>query len=606
MTVADSRRLTGPSLLLDEPGAILDVHLDETLRDQAIAAWRAAAWRLLDAVGWSGQRLGARSFAGGASLALTAPADALYAATELNEAAWASAWAEVEGHAAEDEQATAVRLRALIEAERDPALSALREAARARGLTFLAGEDQVSVGSGTGVVVWRALALRAPATALQAPTPALQGSAPAPHEPASALQRPVSALPEPEAVDWARVHDIPVVLVTGSNGKTTVVRLLAAMASEAGLAAGITSTEGVSLGGVTLAEGDYSGPSGARLLLRRPEVELAALETARGGLLRRGLSVDRATVAVVTNVADDHLGEFGIQDLDTLADVKLLVARAVHETGAVVLNGDDPRLRSRGARLSAPVVWFTLEPDQRWVGRHLAAGGRAALCMDGALVLAEGARRTPLARIEDVPMALGGAARHNLANALAALGAAAVLGLPTEAIGRALMRFGTAGDDNPGRANMVELGGVQVVIDYAHNPHGMTAMAKVVASLPARRRLVLLGQAGDRPDEAIRELARAALTLRPDRVVVKDMERYLRGRRPGEVPGIMADELIRHGMPADSISRPGSELDAVRDALNWARPGDVLLLALHQDRAAVLELLERLRARGWQAGQPVG
>jgi cyanophycin synthetase len=605
MTVADSRRLTGPSLLLDEPGAILDVHLDETIRDQAIAAWRAAAWRLLEAVGWSGQRLGARSFAGGASLALTAPADALYAATELNEAAWASAWAEVEGQAAEDEQATAARLRALIETERDPALSALREAARARGLTFLAGEDQVSVGSGTGVVVWRVLALQEPAPALQAPAPALQASAPALGA-ARATQRLASALPEPEAVDWARVHDIPVVLVTGSNGKTTVVRLLAAMASEAGLAAGITSTEGVSLGGVTLAEGDYSGPSGARLLLRRPEVELAALETARGGLLRRGLSVDRATVAVVTNVADDHLGEFGIQDLDTLADVKLLVARAVHETGAVVLNGDDPRLRSRGARLSAPVVWFTLEPDQRWLSRHLAAGGRAAVCTEGALVLAEGARRTPVARIEDVPMAMGGAARHNLANALAALGAAAVLGLPTEAIGRALMRFGTAGDDNPGRANMVELGGVQVVIDYAHNPHGMTAMAGVVASLPARRRLVLLGQAGDRPDEAIRELARAALTLRPDRVVVKDMERYLRGRRPGEVPGIMADELIRHGMPADSISRPGSELDAVRDALTWARPGDVLLLAVHQDRAAVLELLERLRARGWQAGQPVG
>jgi UDP-N-acetylmuramyl tripeptide synthase len=192
-----------------------------------------------------------------------------------------------------------------------------------------------------------------------------------------------------------------------------------------------------------------------------------------------------------------------------------------------------------------------------------------------------------------------------VANALAALGAAAVLGLPVPAMGRALARFGTAGEENPGRANMIELGGVRVVIDYAHNPHGMAALADMVSNLAGGRRLALLGQAGDRSDAAIRELARAALRLRPDRVVLKEMDRYLRGRQPGEVPALMADELTRRGVPAAAISRPGDELAAVRDALAWARPGDVLLFLVHQDRPLVLALLERLRADGWRAGEAV-
>lgn len=567
MTVADSRRLTGPSLLLDAPGAILDIHLDHAVRDRAIAAWRASAQGLLDAVGWPGQQLATRTFDGGMSLAFTAPPDALYAATDVNEAAWAEAWARVEGLQAEDEAAVTARLRDAIESERNGTLLALREGARARNLTFLSGEGLISAGSGAWVAVW-----------------------------------PSSELPQPSSVDWPHVHDIPVALVTGSNGKTTVVRLLASMAAAAGFTAGITSTDGVSVGGVALAEGDYSGPSGARLLLRRRDVELAVLETARGGLLRRGLTVDRAAVAIVTNVADDHLGEFGIHDLDALADVKMLVARALRPGGAAVLNADDPRVRARGERLAAPVVWFTLEPGTPWIRRHLKSGGRAALFADGALVLAEGSRHTQVAPLDRVPIAVGGAARHNVANALAAVAAAAALGLPVEAAARALERFGTADDENVGRANMVQLGGVQVVIDYAHNPHGMAALARMVAALPARRRLVLLGQAGDRSDESIRELARAALTLHPDRIVLKEMDRYLRGRRPGEVPGLMAEELVRRGVPASAISQPGDELAAVRDALAWARPGDVLLLTVHQDRPLVLAMVERLKAEEWKAG----
>ena len=570
LTVTDSRRLTGPSLVLDRPGAVLEIHLDEALVERAVALWRDAARALLTAVGWAGESLAVRRFAGGASLALSAPIDALYAAVELNEAAWDDAAATLAGHLPPARDPVAERLRREIAAERRPALVAMHEAAREHGVTFLTGEDQVSVGSGTGVRVWQADDVSAPSQ-----------------------------------VNWPEVHDVPVALVTGSNGKTTVVRLLAAMLGAAGRTAGFTSTEGVHLGGATLDEGDYSGPSGARLLLRHAQLEVAVLEMARGGMLRRGLPVDHAEVAVVTNVADDHLGEYGVQDVDTLADVKLLVAGPVRDRGAVVLNADDPLVRARGARLSKPVVWFTLEPARPEVARHLAAGGRAALLVDGALVLADGMTRTIVAAVGDVPLTLGGAARHNVANALAAVGAAAVLGVPPDAMRRALADFGRDAGDNAGRANVIELAGFRVVVDYAHNPHGMAALAAMAAAMPARRRLVMIGQAGDRSDEAIRELARSALAIRPDRVVLKDMERYLRGRQPGEIPGLMADELARQGVSPEAVRLPGTELDAVRDALEWARPGDVLLLAVHQDRPLVMALLEHLRESGWRTGTPV-
>ncbi len=525
---------------------------------------------MLDAVGWPDEILAVRAYAGGASLALSAPPDALYAATDLNEWAWEEALAEVRDTPRSLFASAAKRLRDAIALERNPRLLALRAAARERGLTFLSDTDFASAGSGGGAMVW-----------------------------------PATSLPEPSAVDWSLVHDIPIVLVTGSNGKTTVVRLLAAMIDASGRAAGVTSTDNVAVKGKTLDSGDYSGPGGARLLLRHPEAEVAVLETARGGLLRRGLEVEHADVAVVTNIADDHLGEFGIQSLDELAGVKLLVTRALKDGGTAVLNADDAILRDASRAVSRPIIWFTLDAGSPEVAAHVRAGGRAVTIEDESIVIANGGGRTAVARLEDVPMTLAGAARHNVANAMAAVAAAGALEIELPAMAKALLRFGTAAADNPGRANVYRIGGVVIVIDYAHNPHGMAALAEMSRTIPARRRLVLLGQAGDRTDAAVRELARAAWTLKPDRVVVKELERYLRGRRPGEIPALLADEFTRLGMAASAITFPGGELDGVRDALAWARPGDLLLLAVHQDRPLVHELLHTLQSIQWQPGSPV-
>jgi UDP-N-acetylmuramyl tripeptide synthase len=566
MQILESRRLTGRGLILDRAGAVLDVALGEEEAGRAIGLWRENARRLLDALGWSGEELAVRRFPGGASLAFSAPLDALYAATEVNETAWArtvvqvvdlaSAGAPPSTPSSLDGEADVARLGERIRAEANPRLLALRAAAVAHGVAFLWDDEEATVGLGSGSRTF-----------------------------------PVSALPGPEAVDWDAVHDVPVALVTGTNGKTTTVRLVAAMAARAGRTAGSTSTDRVQVGDEVLDQGDFSGPGGARTLLRDRRVDLAILETARGGLLRRGLAVERASAALVTNIAADHLGEYGVYDLPSLAEAKLVVAHAVPPGGRVVLNADDPELVRTPRTWPARITWFSLEPDRPEVLAHLAAGGEAALLVGDSLVLARGGERQEVARLAEVPIARGGAARHNVANALAAIGLAAALGLPPVAMAAGLAHFGTAPEDNPGRASLFEIGGVHVLLDYAHNPHGLRALLELARTLPANRRLLLLGQAGDRDDEAIRELARTAWSFRPDRILLKELPAMLRGRTPGEVPALLEAELLRLGAPAESLERAGPEIEAVESALAWARPGDLLVLLVHTDRDAVLARL---------------
>jgi cyanophycin synthetase len=564
----DSRRLTGPNLLWDGAGAVIDVELDDGSADELIARWRRSARLMLDAVGWPGEKLYSRRFPGGASVALSAPLDTLYSATEVNEWAWAVAVAEVSGGTAPDLEAGAKELREKIRAEENPRMIRIALAAREQDLDFLSDDRFVSVGVGDGAMVW-----------------------------------PRRELPDPSRIDWTRVHNRPIALVTGGNGKTTTTRLIGAMAQAGGMVPGITSTDGIQIGGSVVEAGDFAGPSGARTALRDNRVELAVLETARGGILRRGLAVHRADAAIITNIADDHLGEFGVHDLATLTATKLVVARALGSQRPLVLNADDAELVKAAGTVQCPIIWFSLDSANPVVRDHLARGGTAVLLVSGALVLRQGGRATPIERVENIPITLGGAARHNVANALGAIGVAGALGIDPGAIGKALGEFEGTTQDNPGRLNRWELGGVTIIVDFAHNPHGLTALLEMAKALPARRRLVLLGQAGDRDDQAIRELARIAWRIRPDRVIAKEMEEYRRGRPIGEIPGLIEDELLRLGADPGSIQQAPSELEAIHLALQWAEPGDLLVLTVHGQRGEVLELLERLQEQDWAPGQ---
>jgi cyanophycin synthetase len=559
MKLLDSRRLTGPNLLWDLEGAVLDVALSDGEACPLTEAWVRHAGRILEAVGWGAEELCVRRFPGGANLGLSAQVDRLYTATEVNEWAFDAAVAELAGRPPSDDDLAkaAARLREETERERNPAMLALRDSANRRRVSFLWDADSVTLGRGAGCLTWS-----------------------------------ISDLPTPREVPWEKVSDIPVVLVTGTNGKTTTVRLLAAMVRAAGAVVGTTSTDRVEVDGEVLDQGDCSGPGGARTLLRDRRVEVAILETARGGLLRRGLAVTRADAAAVTNVAADHLGELGVNDLAALAEAKLVPARVVRPQGRVVLNADDPELRARTGNFGAPVVWFSLDPDQPGFDDLLAAGYAGCTLEDGELVRYGEERRQVIARVDEVPITFGGAARYNIANALCAISLAGALGLSLDAMREGLSSFHGTPEDNPGRGNLLDVNGVRVLLDYAHNPHGMAALIAFAASLPAERRLIVLGQAGDRDEAELRDLARAAWAFRPDLTVIKELPEMLRGRTAGEIPAILEDEMRRLGAPADSLVRAADDPDAVRKALAWARPGDLVLLLVHTRRAEVLEILE--------------
>jgi len=554
MELIESRRLTGPNLIGNLPGALLQVKCDE--RD--VEAWRKHARAILEAVGWGEERTAARVFAGGADLVMSAPIDALYAACELNEWAWAAAGGE--DVAALEEAAKT--LTAVIEAERNPKLLALQSAAAEHDVCFLWDDEFASVGMGEGSRVWT-----------------------------------VDELPAPAEVDWNAVHDVPTVLVTGTNGKSTTVRLLASIVEATGRRPGLCTTDWIRVGDETLDTGDWTGPGAARQVLRHPGTQVAILEVARGGMLRRGLGVDRANAAAVLNVTEDHLGEFGVGDMATLITTKLLVGRAVESRGRLILNADDEGLLARSRDIRTPITWFGLGAD------NIPSNAETAcIVADEALTLIESGEKRSVVPVQSVPVTFDGAARFNIANALAAMGLATAIDIPLPAIAEGLRKFESSPEANPGRINVFELDGVTAIVDYAHNPDGMAALLELAATMPARRRLVTLGQAGDRTDDAIRHLTLTVWQTGPDRIILKEMPTYLRGRAQGTVVGIMKRALHDAGAPAEQVGHAESEVDAVEQALAWAREGDLLLFAVQAQREQVIDRLTSLQASGWRAG----
>lgn len=551
MKLLDSRRLTGANLLMDGPGVVIDVELDDDEADAVIHRWHENARALLDALGWTQATLHERRYDGGASLAFTAPIDVLYAACDVNE------WA-LEGG---DLPAAAERFRGEVEKEQKPRLLALQAAAREHGVAFLWDDDAASVGLGTGSRIW-----------------------------------PMGELPNPADIAWTTVHDIPVVLVTGTNGKSTTVRLMAAMVEADGRVPGVSSTDWIRVGDEVLDTGDYSGPGGARAVLRDPRCEVAILETARGGMLRRGLGVERADAVAVLNVAEDHLGEWGIGDLAGLVETKFLVEKALADDGTLVLNADEPPVRERGLTSGATTIWFSLDGDHPEILAQVDAGGDAAFVEDGTLFFLRHGKHEALISETRMPMSYGGRARFNTLNALAASALAACAGISNDAIAKALETFRSSPESNPGRGNLFEIGGVTVFADFAHNAHGTQALLEMARAYDAARVAVLLGQAGDRTDAEIRGLVEATVALEPDLIVVKEMAQYLRGREPGAMVALIDAELARLDVSSERVAHADSELDAAKLALDWAQPGDLVLLLLHAQREDVLALLEERSA----------
>ncbi|GAA0556608.1 cyanophycin synthetase [Actinomadura livida] len=390
---------------------------------------------------------------------------------------------------------------------------------------------------------------------------------------------------------------VPVVSVTGTNGKTTTVRMIARMLELDGRRTGMTSTEGVHIGGRLVHRSDASGPRSAEMVLGDRSVEAAVLETARGGIVRRGLGYERADVAVVTNITRDHLGVDATEDLDDLTGIKALVAEEIRRGGHVVLNAADPPAAGlalrRAVRDRRPVLrYFAPSPGEPVLAAHLREGGVGYCVADGWLTEARGDRRTRILPAADVAGSFGGHAGHVVANALAAAAAARALDVPVETVARALRTFDPH-THNPGRGCVYLVSGNPVLVDYAHNPAAVAAMGALVERRWGTGGVAAVTLPGDRSDELVGETARA-LARTFGRVVVYEDE-DLRGRRSGEMTRLIAEGL-REARP-DVRHHPAGDLKgALTSALDMAGPGEPVLL-LYEKLQPVAELLDTLGAR---------
>jgi cyanophycin synthetase len=380
---------------------------------------------------------------------------------------------------------------------------------------------------------------------------------------------------------------VPVVAVTGTNGKTTTSRMIAHLARTDGKVVGWSNTDGIYVDGELVEAGDYSGPSGAGRVLAHGNVEFAVTETARGGILLKGIGLTRNDVSVVTNVSADHLGLQGIDTLDQLAEVKAVVPRITRKDGWAVLNADDPRVFAMRNVIKAQPWVFSRDPDSPAIREVLSSGGRATTVIDGwVAVLAPNADPDPLVLLVDVPMTLAGLSRFNVENALAAASAGLAAGIPREVVVEGLRTFRPDPEHNPGRMNIFTVDDVSVVVDLAHNEAGLEALIEIMNGVrrPGCRLLLGLGVVGDRQDDLIEKLGEIG-ARDSDVIVIAHKQRYLRGRTLEGLEGLMRAGAERVGVT--DIDAYPTEVDALSALVDRAEPGDVVGLMCHADREGV-------------------
>ncbi len=568
----DSRRLTGPNLYLPGCGVALEILGGETPSENLLSIWQNYVLQACAHLKWTDPNFVIRKHKTGASLAFSVPADLLYSGTEINEWAWLkTAACEQEYYSPAmpsliNDEAALATLKKIATAEENPHLLALINATIENNLPTFNDDEFFSIGEGQGSQTWL-----------------------------------MEALPEINSIDWRKSSRIPTAFITGSNGKTTTTRLVAAMCREHGWHTGHNCTDGLFLDGICYEQGDYSGPMGARSILRNQSVQAGILETARGGILRRGLAVQEVSVAAVTNISADHFGEYGIHDLSGLADVKLTVARALGGKGILVLNADDVVLMQKAERFKCRHAYFSMQENNLHVAQLKEGGGTVCELVGTHLYL----NSIDLGAINDMPLSMNGSAQYNIENLAAAACIAFSLGVELAAIKTTMQCFGSQNSDNPGRLQRWKIGGASALIDYAHNPEGLHGFLSIVQSQQTNGRLaLLLGQAGNREDSDIRELAKVAASFKPDLIVLKDIDGFIRGREPGEVATILQNALVEHGIPKSSITVQLDEVEAVRTILSWTKAGDMLALPIHSTagRAEVEALMQTLNETMWKVG----
>jgi len=526
-----AHRITGRHLFVEETGAV--IWLDSVDRVAEI----------INRVKQGGEQLGlpveprVYEHSKGMAIAIDFPTDLLYTACELLE--WASS----------PELAFEVVLNEY-QKEKNLRWRALKSWANERSIPVVEDEDAFTLGLGRYAQSWA-----------------------------------LDSLPEIADLSAPDFSSIPCVYITGTNGKTTSSRMLASIVRAANYQDGLTSSDGVLVGGQWVERGDWTGPGAARMVLRHPSVDVAVLETARGGIMRRGLVLSDVEAAAVTNVSDDHLGYWGLHTVDDMARAKLTVALGVQSGGTVVLNADCvPLVKSwkKWGRTDVKVCWFS---SRRQSDLYV---------KEDVIVHCE---RGEIIHIKEIPLTLLGTALHNVENAMVSIGLSCALGLSTKAIQQGLRSLTATPESSRGRSNWYQLNGADIILDFAHNPDGIKRLVEVGCRWGAKRRTIFLGQAADRSDSQICSLAKEAAILHADRYVLKELPKHAYEVDPRVVVEKIKTFLILEGVEESKISCFADEITAVQQVLNEVQPGDLILLIVHENLDSVLNLLCEYQAK---------
>ena len=385
---------------------------------------------------------------------------------------------------------------------------------------------------------------------------------------------------------------IPIVAVTGTNGKTTTVRLIAHLLTAAGLRTGMTNTDGVYIEGQRIDSGDCSGPKSARNVLLHPDVDAAVFETARGGVLREGLAFDRCQVAVITNIGSgDHLGLNYITSLEDLAVLKRVIVQNVADDGYAVLNAADPIVASMAKNCLGKVVFFAADRHEAVMATHKAQGNRVVYVDDGKIVAVEGAFMHRIA-LTEVPITHDGQIAFQVENVMASVAAAWAVGIKWEAIEAGLKSFANDTDNAPGRFNLFKYKGATLIADYGHNPDAIQALVNAVETIPARRRSVVISGAGDRRDQDIRQQTEILGAAFDDVVLYQDA--CQRGRMDGEVVALLRQGL-KNAKRTTDISEIMGEFVAIDHALDRLQDGDLCLILVDQVEESLQHIAKRIQ-----------
>ena len=556
-----SRRLVGPNLFFKETGTVLDIPLTED-RDRLTKLFYDEVARILPALGWTDVKAKHIFFSNGVRFAITAPVDITMPACDVIDFIWLSVREYVENGSFKTIEEAQETLMPTINEDKNLTYRKLYDISKSKGFNAFREGDKAFVGSGTGCYEFD-----------------LNKS-------------------NIDDIPWNDVYDIPAVIVTGTNGKTTTVRLTDYICRVAGKLTGYTSTDWVKVNDETIDEGDYSGPTGHQFVLTNKTVEIALLESARGGLLKRGLIETFVDAAAVTNVSADHLGEDGVETVAELAEAKSIVFRTMGEKSHAIVNIDCSYMKDRFDSLSCNKIVVTQYPEQHDMKHFIANSDYACVIENGKFVWLDNKNNTKvdIVNVVDAPLTTKGFAKHNIENALVAVSLAFKLGVDFDTIAKALKSFTNDPKINRGRANIFEWGNKVAVLDYAHNEAAMDALLGMMKAYDKGGKThLLIGTTGDRKN-LISSINDVIIKHDVDSIVLKETESYLRGAEPMELPIAIQKDLVEKGYDSNAISVEHGEMIAVKKILDKMEENDVAILCCQAEVENVVNLLTEYSA----------